>query len=414
MNTDLARYLSFSLLTMPAFVLTIRHGAGISAISIFVLSVIVLISHYPIDISLNKKEKLFIFSLLLLPMVIACDVIIRELNFRYLDYYLRFILVIPVFFALRTVKVYLNYLVIGILIGAIGTGLFALYQKLFLQLHDVHGYVLQISFGNISLLLGMMSLAGFFLVNNIPYKKTFNLFTILAFIMGVTGSLISGTRGGWIAIPFFISLFLIYLPVRRDYKIIASIMFILALVLTYYTNNYIQTRVDSVYQNAQAYYNSDSDESITSTGRRLVEWKAGWLMFRSSPIVGIGSGQYEQVLQKQIEAGKVKKIELVGHAHNEILQLLAITGIIGFTAYMFLYIGITHFFYSTLSTSQNQNIKYLSFLGIMIVGAYFIFGLTNYSFGHHVMVTFFSVMIATLAGMISYTENKLTNEPIYQ
>ena len=41
------------------------------------------------------------------------------------------------------------------------------------------------------------------------------------------------------------------------------------------------------------------------------------------------------------------------------------------------------------------------------MGAFFIFGLTNYSFGHHVMVLFLAVMIAVFAGISSSAENKL-------
>ena len=406
MDKIITKSLTLSLSTMPAFILTVPHGASISSICIFLLSLIVLIAHYPIDMALSKKEKILICSLLLLPIVIIFDVILRDLRFHYLDYYTRFILVILVFFTLRTIKVSLAPLMIGILVGAIGAGILALYQKYHLNLHDIHGYVMQINFGNISILLGMMSLAGLLMVNSVGYKKSFYIITLLAFIMGITGSLLSGTRGGWIAIPFFIGLFIIFFPLNRAYKIIGSIILILALMLVYYSNDYIQSRVDSVYKNTQVYYNSNSDESVTSTGRRLVEWKAGWLMFTEHPIFGIGSGEYKQALKEKIDAGEVKKIDLVGHAHNEALQIMVITGIIGLFAYLSLYAGVAYFFYTSLVKSHNTRVKYLSFLGVMIVGAFFIFGLTNYSFGHNMMVLFFAVMVAVLAGMVSRIENQ--------
>ncbi|WP_138120773.1 O-antigen ligase family protein [Bathymodiolus heckerae thiotrophic gill symbiont] len=406
MDKIITKSLALSLSTMPAFILTTPHGASISSICIFLLSLIVLIAHYPIDMALSKKEKILICSLLLLPIVIIFDVILRDLRFHYLDYYTRFILVILVFFTLRTIKVSLAPLMIGILVGAIGAGMLALYQKYHLNLHDIQGYVMQINFGNISILLGVMSLAGLFMVNSVGYKKSFYIITLLAFIMGITGSLLSGTRGGWIAIPFFIGLFIMFSPLSKAYKIIGSIILILALILVYYSNDYIQSRVDSVYKNTQAYYNSNSDESVTSTGRRLVEWKAGWLMFIEHPIFGIGSGEYKQALKEKIDAGEVRKIDLVGHAHNEALQIMVITGIIGLFAYLSLYAGAAYFFYTSLVKSHNTRVKYLSFLGVMIVGDFFIFGLTNYSFGHNMMVLFFAVMVAVLAGMVSRIENQ--------
>ena len=59
---------------------------------------------------------------------------------------------------------------------------------------------------------------------------------------------------------------------------------------------------------------------------------------------------------------------------------------------------------------HTNNTTYLSFLGLLTVGAYFIFGLTNYSFGHHVMVLFFAIMIVIIAGMISSIENKVNEK----
>jgi hypothetical protein len=61
--------------------------------------------------------------------VIAFDVILRGINLRYLDYYLRFVLAILIFLALRKIKVSLTPLITGILMGSIGAGIFALYQK---------------------------------------------------------------------------------------------------------------------------------------------------------------------------------------------------------------------------------------------------------------------------------------------
>lgn len=406
MDKFITKYLTISLASMPAFILTIPHGASISSICIFLFSFIVLIAHYPIDMALSKKEKILICSLLLLPIVIIFDVILRDLRFHYLDYYTRFILVILVFFALRTIKVSLAPLMIGILFGAVGAGVLALYQKYYLNLHDIHGYAMQINFGNISILLGMMSLAGLFMVNSVAYKKSFYIITILAFVMGIAGSLLSGTRGGWVAIPFFIGLFIIFFPFSRAYKIIGSVSLILALILVYFSNDYVQSRVNSVYKNTHIYYNSSTIDSLNSAGRRLVEWKAGWLMFTEHPIFGIGSGEYKQALQEKIAAGEVKKIDLVGHAHNEALQIMVITGIIGLFAYLSLYAGVTYFFYSSLVRSHITRVKYLSFLGVMIVGAFFIFGLTNYSFVHNMMILFFAVMVAVLAGMISRIERE--------
>ena len=80
MNKIIEQLLSLSLLTMPVLVLTVHHGAGISAIIILLLSLWVLSIKYPVNISLSNKEKVLIFSLVLFPIIIIFDVILRELQ----------------------------------------------------------------------------------------------------------------------------------------------------------------------------------------------------------------------------------------------------------------------------------------------------------------------------------------------
>ncbi len=408
MDKIIIKSLYLSLFTMPAFILTVRHGGNIAALIILLLSLILLISRYPLALKLSNHETLFILSLLLLPIVIAGDVILRDLRFRYLDYYLRFILVIPIYFAFREIKVDLKPLFFGIVTGAIGAGLFALYQKFYLHEYDAQGHVFKINFGNLSLLLGMMSLAGLFLIEDMRYKKMAYFLTFMAFILGLTGSVFSGVRGGWIAIPFFIGLFLMYFPVKRNYKMISVLMMVLVMVITYYSSEYVQSRVDDTYINTTAYFAAEGPDSSevaqTSTGTRLEMWKAGWAMVNEHPLLGIGSGEFRRAIKKKMRSGEIETIPLHDHVHNEALQILIMTGIVGLIAYITLYATTAWFFYTSLGRSNSNSQTYLSFLGIMIVGGYFIFGLTNYSFGHHVMVLFFTVMIALLAGMISNIE----------
>ncbi|MBE0469425.1 MAG: O-antigen ligase family protein [Methyloprofundus sp.] len=396
---------SLSLGLMPALVLTIHHGDNIAAISLFILSLIHLIQHRPINFSLNNKEKILILSLALLPIIIALDVLLRDLRLKYLDYYLRFILVIPIYFALRQTKVNLKPFINGILIGALGAGVFAIYQTMFIDVHNVHGYLMKINFGNLGLLLGVMSITGLFLLPEVSYKKTLILLCLLSFGFGLTASILSGTRGGWIAMPFFVSLFIVYFPASKKRKLISIGALAIILIITYASNAYFKSRTDAAYSNAGTYlYSAGSKAVNTSEGIRFELWKAAWLIFTEQPIFGVGSGQFNDILKEKIDAGEIPKIPVLNHAHNEPLQILATTGIIGFLSYIFLYAGSAYYFYCSLTPDSIYKIRYLSLLGLILVGGFLIFGLTNYSFGHQVMVLFFAVMVASIAGMIRNIE----------
>ncbi len=413
MDKIFTKYLSFSLFAMPALVLTVHHGVNIAAIPILVLSLLVLQFSSEVKIGLSKREKVLIFSMLLLPLVMALDVIFRDLSLRYVDYYLRFVFVLPIFFALRNIKINLRPLVIGILIGSIGAGFLALYQYHFLHHHNLKeysslGYMIKINFGNISLLLGMMSLAGLLLIQEIRFKKTFIVITLLAFILGSTGSILSGSRGGWLALPFFMTLFFMYFPGQRSIKILSVIGLIVGILLIYYSNDHVKSRIDLAYKNTATYFSTDQLKAAkTSVGTRLELWKAGWLVIAEHPLLGVGSGRFKQALKDKIETGEIKKIKLYSHVHNEALQIFVSTGIVGFLAYIILYAGSAYYFYSSRSDHYTNRARYLSLQGIMMVGAYFIFGLTNYSFGHHVMVIFLAVMMVIFAGIMSSTIHEI-------
>jgi len=395
---------------MPALAVTVYHGCNIAAIPLLIVSLMYLIQSRSIKFNLNTKEKILILSLVLLPIVIAFDVLLRDLRFKYLDYYLRFILVIPIYFALRQRKVSLKYFFVGILFGAIGAGLLAIYQTIFVNAHNVHGYIMKINFGNLSLLLGVMSLAGLFLLQGVRYKKPLIFICLISFCFGLIASILSGTRGGWVALPFFISLFLVYFSISKINKLISIIALAAVLMISYLSNSYFKSRTDSAYNNASAYLYSDGSKAVNSSeGARFELWKAAWHISTEHPIFGIGSGQFDDALKEKIDTGEIPQIQVFGHTHSEPLQILVTTGIIGFLSYIFLYAGTAYYFYSSLATSSTYKIKYLSVLGVTLVGGFFIFGLTNYSFGHQVMVLFFAVMVVSIAGMIKSIEAEEEN-----
>jgi O-antigen ligase len=408
MHNITSKILSLSLGLMPMMALTIKHGVNISAAIILLTSIIVLLIHFPVSLRLSNKEKVLIVAMLCLPLIILSDVMFRGFRWRYFDYYARFIIVFPIYFALRQATVSIKPFVIGILIGAVGVGLLAIYQQYYIGAENVHGFVIKISFGNISLLLGMMSLASLFLIKQYQYKKVFFISCLFAFFMGLIASALSGSRGGWVALPLLIALFMAFFPTRKLNKLVSILLLLGLMVATYHTNTNVTVRVNSVFQEMNSYFLTDIRDNtealqVSSIGLRLEVWRAAWLIFKEHPIIGVGSGEFNAALQEKVATGEVANIFIFDHAHSEPLHLLTILGLIGFIGYGILYAGLLYYFYCSLLESNNER-QYLSFLGLLVVGGSLIFGLTNYSFGHQVNVVFLAVMTVCLAGMISSLE----------
>ncbi|MBN1679048.1 MAG: O-antigen ligase family protein [Anaerolineae bacterium] len=70
---------------------------------------------------------------------------------------------------------------------------------------------------------------------------------------------------------------------------------------------------------------------------RLAHWQAAFLMASDRPLTGVGFGNYEVVYP---DYGLISWPRALGHAHNDYLNLLAETGLIGLSAYLMAWAAI--------------------------------------------------------------------------
>src|SRR5471030_2202746 len=93
----------------------------------------------------------------------------------------------------------------GLIAGALAGAAFIVYQRWVIGVDRPGGLINSITFGDIVLCMGLMSLAGV-----LDFKGRQVVWPSLGALAGVVGSIATGTRGGWIAILFAIALFLQY------------------------------------------------------------------------------------------------------------------------------------------------------------------------------------------------------------
>jgi len=103
--------------------------------------------------------------------------------------------------ALMAIKIKLEVLLSGFGIGAIISACIAVYDKFYLGYERAFAfYSMPIQTGNISMSLGMFCLCGF-LWYRAKGERRWSYFYLLSTLAGMTGSFLSGTRGGWILLP---------------------------------------------------------------------------------------------------------------------------------------------------------------------------------------------------------------------
>lgn len=71
-----------------------------------------------------------------------------------------------------------------------------------------------------------------------------------------------------------------------------------------------------------------------SDRERISQWKAAVMAFKERPIFGYGYLNFERYSVPLKEKYNIGELQFGGHAHNNFLEMLASTGILGFSAFM--------------------------------------------------------------------------------
>lgn len=135
------------------------------------------------------------------------------------------------------------------------------------------------------------------------------------FVVG-SSLILTFTRGLWIALVAASGILFFRLNKTWFYRFLAGL--ILCASLSYITILPVRNRIDSIFSTTNV-----------SNSHRLNIWRANWEMFKEHPLLGVGYRQNSRKIESYY-----KKLEIengfIGHAHNNILQVLAGTGLLGF------------------------------------------------------------------------------------
>jgi len=387
---------SWCLGLMPVLVLTIPLGVHIASISLLLMATLVLLKQTGESRPLNTTEKIFIASLCALPLITALDCLFRGSAFRHVDYPLRFIAALPIFFALRRVQLNILPLCYGLYIGAIASGSIALYQSIGLGIDRVHGSTSIITFSQVSMLLSLLSLCSLFLYPLL--NKISLLLCFFAALFGMTAALLSGMRGTWIALFPITILWICYAQINAKLKTLMTLGLLLSLFSLYSFNDQVHQRVNLAVQETNIYF--EEHRNNTSVGVRWELWKGALLIFKDNPLFGIGSGNYRAAMGEKNTQGIVHMPIMFNHAHNAFLHYLATLGIPGALAYLLLLLGPSYYFLHNLKTARPLEQRFLGVSGLAIILSYMTYDLTGWAFAHQKSLLFFAIMLVTLAGLI--------------
>lgn len=357
---------------------------------------------------LNRRD----FYLLLVLFAFTLEGVISNLwhglNSSNYDKVLRFALAIPAFYLIRWTKPKSHWVWLGLVSGSILTALLAVYEKLLLGIERASGFNHPIQFGNLAILMGLFCLAGLgwaTSLSNSAQRRFYSIALLLGAISGLFASMLSGSRGGWIGLPFvLLVLFKAYhclFSLRT--KIIGLVFCLITAIAIFYVPHLpVKERFQEAVSDVQQY---QAGNKATSVGARFEMWRGALQIIKEKPLLGWGQAEYLPAMKNLVNKEKIDPAALLfNHPHNEVLDKFAKQGLLGLLTLMTLYIAPIWYF-SPYLKHHNLSIRAVAVAGTILPVAYIDFGLTQGFLSHNSGVMMYAFWLIIWAG---YLRNAIT------
>jgi O-antigen ligase len=287
----------------------------------------------------------------------------------------------------------------GVAGGALAAACFAAWQRWLLDMPRPGGMMNPITFGDLSLCLALLALASALDVRSLRTP----LAAPIGVLAGIAGSLLSGSRGGWIVLPFAVALFMrqrrfISRRTAVALPVLACLLFTLAYVVP---QTGVSERMAIGIRDVAGYLNGNT--SATSLSVRLELWKAAAMLIYEHPVTGLDTAAYKQQMHDWVARGLLDQAVFAppepSHLHNDVLQVLVTKGVPGFLAWAGTLLAPLLFFSARLKQSRRAGeCNAAALAGVLVVLAYFGFGLTEVIFWSLKACLFYALLVFILMG----------------
>jgi O-antigen ligase len=343
------------------------------------------------DFSLNKEERFFIYLVLVWFGWQLFGVFYQPLDYefenakaqlRVLDDMSRWLLLLPIFFLFRRYFVDWRHLAIGLSVGVLISVAIAHYEVYFLHIERGEGGSSHpITFANLMVVSDLL-LWMFMIHAWNKGQKILSYFLLFASVAAFYGSLLSVTRGAWLAYIFMILIWLVYVIKNSltDKKHLFSrpILFrlLFAIIVFFAVSQTEQYKI--LKERTGSTINDFSNGNYQgASSNRFVIFKDAVNHIKIQPF-GIGTHNF-------------KKIDPDGYkfnAHNQLLNVWVENGIQGVISLLLL-VGYTFRFFWKNLNHANELVSIYASCGLMLIVSYIIFSQSQVVFDHHQTLLFF-------------------------
>lgn len=261
-----------------------------------------------------------------------------------------------------------------------------------------------IHYGDIALVLGALSILSlnWWRKDSLPVR----IIKIAGLIAGIAASILTGSRGGWIAMPV-VAVLILYVRGRgksRRWNALFPLATVAILAGVFFFSLSARDRISDISSDFMHYRQGQKD---TSLGIRLQLYEAAIKVVRREPVLGLGAHGFRDSMQSLAATGLLTPVAAQageGETHNQLFAYLTDYGLIGALALLSIYVVPGAIFWKQLNV-PTAPARRAALMGLTFVVAFWIFGLTVETFDLKMTVSFYSTVISILAALATHTEN---------
>ncbi|MFK5986672.1 MAG: O-antigen ligase [Pseudomonadota bacterium] len=386
----------------------IKNVNGIIYITLTILGLIILINNKTSKISID--EKLLFIALSTLFITSQLTTFLTDTEYKYIWVFVYLPLTIPIYIYIKNTPIKPFYFWYGLVLGALISSNIAIYE-IWKNLPRAQSITHPIIFGNLSLCMGFLSISG---IGWFKKQHKYLIFLpILAAISGLISSALSGTRGGWVSIPFILLTYVWYSKKNLSVKsttiaIISTTVLFSALYIIPQTT--IKSNINRTLTSIEDYNNGDIESHYyaTSIGARFEMWKAAWKIFTENPGTGVGWHNFKKHAQKQVDDGlRNRTVGLHTNAHSLYLSILATGGTLNFISLIVLFSILIYLFVKKIDNSKTPEARQFALAGLILIVIFMITGISSSPLERARPSNFFSFYLAFIMAFIYRFEKGL-------
>jgi len=267
--------------------------------------------------------------------------------------------------------------------------------------------------GNINILAASLSIKVPFLLIGITHFKNYKKGLLIIALFSVTAVIfLTGARTALVNLSLIFIVYIAYL--FKEYGFERStftkilVLIIPVLLASLFSNTIFEKSKDTSryvsLENRIAQINTDDDSSKA----RLIFWNNIIKMTETSPLLGIGLGNY-QIESIPYEKTTANDSNASLHAHNDFLEITAETGIINGLVYLSMFIFVFFINGRRILKSTNHQVKNAACLTLLLLIVYGVDSLFNFPMYRPTMQLFFALLLAMTITNSSHLKDEMHN-----